>query len=63
MKSLIGAVLAVMVIVSVASAGQFGPPEPMAAPGKFSLGLGHWFDQSNMNLDSLGKSGRYRCEK
>jgi len=52
MKSIIGAILAVMIIVSAASAGEFGPPEPTAAPGKFSLGVGYWFDQSNMKLDS-----------
>ncbi|HVN22864.1 MAG TPA: hypothetical protein VMT71_02755, partial [Syntrophorhabdales bacterium] len=52
MKSIIGAILAVMIIVSAASAGEFGPPEPTAAPGKFSLGVGYWFDQPNMKLDS-----------
>ena len=52
MKSFIGSILAVIVIVSVASAGEFGPPEPTAAPGKFSVGAGYWFDQSSVKLDS-----------
>jgi hypothetical protein len=52
MKSFIGSILAVMMVVSVACAGEFGPPEPTAAPGKFSFGLGYWFDQSSMKLDS-----------
>jgi hypothetical protein len=54
MKSIIGIVLATLFIVSVASAGQFGPPEPMSDPGKFSLGLGYWLDQSKMKQEGDG---------
>ena len=51
MKSIIATVLAVLFIVSAVSAGQFGPPEPMADIGKFSLGLGHWLDRTKMKQD------------
>jgi hypothetical protein len=52
MKSIIVTLLAVLFIVSAASAGQFGPPEPMADTGKFSFGLGYWFDQTEMKQGS-----------
>ena len=50
MKSSIGVIFAVLFIVSVASAGQFGPAEPMADPGRFSLGIGRWLDRSQMTI-------------
>jgi hypothetical protein len=51
MKTIIRIALAVFLFTSVASAGQVGPPEPMADQGKFSLGIGHWSDRSEMRID------------
>jgi hypothetical protein len=51
MKGIIAFVLMTLFIVSAASAGQFGPPEPMADTGKFSLGLGYWLDRTKMKLE------------
>jgi hypothetical protein len=61
MKNIIGSGLAVLLVVGLASIGQasapaatavppVGPPEPMADPGKFSLGFGYWFAQSEMKF-------------
>jgi hypothetical protein len=62
MKSLIWAIVGTLLIVGTASAGPFGPPEPLNDTGKFSLGLGYWFDKSKMELsdDHLSsKSNQY----
>ncbi len=66
MKCILGAsilaVLAVPLLLGTAFAGQFGPPEPQSDPGKFSLGLGYWWDGSKMKYDdrSVGvRSNQY----
>jgi hypothetical protein len=51
MKSFIAAILGTMLFVGTAFAGQFGPPEPLADPGKVSLGLGYWLDRTKMKQD------------
>jgi len=51
MKTSIGIAFVVLLIASVASAGQFGPPEPTADTGKFSVGMGYWLDRSEMRVD------------
>jgi hypothetical protein len=52
MKSFIGAVLITLLLVGTALAGEFGPPEPLADPGKVSVGLGYWLDRTKMKQDS-----------
>jgi len=51
MKSIISGILMVFVLVATAMAGEFGPPEPLAGVGQFSLGVGAWADRSRMSLD------------
>jgi hypothetical protein len=51
MKNIIGAAFAVVLIAGVAWAGQFGPPEPTADRGKFSLGMGYSLDRSEVKVD------------
>ncbi len=54
MKSLIGAVLVTVLsvlVVGTAFAGAFGPPEPLADPGKISLGFGYFLDRTKMKQD------------
>ncbi len=50
MKTHIGMILVTLLIAGTASAGQFGPPEPLADTGKVALGLGYWLDRSDMEL-------------
>ena len=46
MKSFIGGLIGVLLIVSAASAGVFGPPEPLSDQGKFSLDMdAGWTEQ------------------
>ncbi len=51
MKNFIGAVLLTLIIGTTVWAGEFGPPEPQADVGKFSLGLGYWTDRTPMKDD------------
>jgi hypothetical protein len=51
MKGIIAGVLITFVFVAAASAGEFGPPEPLGNVGQFSLGVGTWLDRSKMSLD------------
>jgi len=53
MKKVLGIILVLFVFffVSSAAAGQFGPAEPMAKQGKFSLGIGYFFDQREWEPD------------
>jgi len=51
MKGFILGVVMVFVLVAAASAGEYGPPEPLGNAGEFSLGVGTWLDRSRMNLD------------
>ncbi len=46
MKTIFIAVLVIFSICNVASAGQFGPTEPTANQGKFSLGMGYSFEET-----------------
>ena len=51
MKGIVAVVVFVTIMIAATGwAGQFGPPEPMADPGKFSLGVGYWLDRSKMRL-------------
>ena len=62
MKGVMLGILMVFVLVAAASAGEFGPPEPLGNAGQFSLGVGTWFDRSRLSLDgdSLGdRSAQY----
>jgi len=62
LKSFIGGLIVVLLIVSAASAGVFGPPEPLSDQGKFSLDMGYWLDRTGMKQDDdhLGtKSNQY----
>jgi hypothetical protein len=53
MKKCFGIILMLFVfsIASSAAAGQFGPAEPIAKGGKFSLGTGYFFDQRKWEPD------------
>lgn len=53
MKKVLGIILVLFVFFFVTSpaAGQFGPAEPMAKGGKFSLGMGYFFDQRKWEPD------------
>jgi len=62
MKRIVAAIFVTLLFVGTAFAGQFGPPEPLADPGKVSLGLGYWLDRTKMEQggDRLGtKSNQY----
>lgn len=54
MKQFSGIILVFMVFffVSSATAGQFGPAEPMAKRGGLSLGMGYFFDQKEWEPDN-----------
>jgi len=52
MKSIIGVILVALLFVGTAFAGEFGPPEPLADPGKVSLGIGYWLDRTKMKQDA-----------
>ncbi|HVN97740.1 MAG TPA: hypothetical protein VMT62_15025 [Syntrophorhabdaceae bacterium] len=61
-RSFIPCLIILMAIVSNVSAAEFGPPEPLADTGKFSLGLGYGIDRDKMKQgdDRLGaKSHEY----
>lgn len=51
-KGLFGISLLVMFLVmaGLASAGQFGPTEPTANPGKFSLGVGYFWEDTKWDV-------------
>ena len=51
MKSFIGGLIVVLLIVSAASAGVFGPPEPLSDQGKVSVDMGYWLDRTGMKQD------------
>ncbi len=51
MKGFIATALLVLFLSTAAWAGPFGPPEPFADPGKFSLELGYSFDRTGMKQD------------
>jgi hypothetical protein len=59
MKGIIAVVLITLIFVATASAGEFGPPEPLGNVGQFSLGVGTWLDRSKMSDgDRLGDRSR-----
>jgi len=51
MRSLTLVVLAILLLAGTASAGVFGPPEPLADPGKVSLDAGYFLDRTRMKQD------------
>lgn len=53
MKQFFGMILMLFLffVASSAVAGQFGPAEPIAKGGKFSLGMGYFFDQKKWEPD------------
>ena len=50
-KVLFSSLLLLFVTYGIASAGMFGPTEPAAQPGKFSLGVGYFFDDTRWKTD------------
>lgn len=51
MKGIIFGILTIFVLAALATAAEFGPPEPLGGAGQFSLGLGAWVDRSGLSLD------------
>lgn len=46
----IGLLAFFLVMTGLASAGQFGPTEPTANPGKFSLGIGYFWEDTKWDV-------------
>ncbi|MBP1749711.1 MAG: putative exported protein [Deltaproteobacteria bacterium] len=46
----IGWLVLFLVMTGLASAGQFGPTEPTANPGKFSLGVGYFWEDTKWDV-------------
>jgi hypothetical protein len=50
-KVLLSSLLLLFVTYGIASAGMFGPTEPAAQPGKFSLGVGYFWEDTKWKTD------------
>lgn len=63
-KGLFGIVLLVFffVMTGLASAGQFGPTEPTANPGKFSLGIGYFWEDTKWKFNGDFIDGTVRTQ-
>ncbi len=59
-----GLLLFVCAVCGVAAAGQFGPTEPTANPGSFSLGVGYFYDNTKWESPTLfgADLGTFRTE-
>ena len=58
----IGLVVLFLVMTGLASAGQFGPTEPTANPGKFSFGVGYFWEDTKFDMDFLSLDANFRTQ-